>query len=199
MDINNNNNISFKASGVLTVKKALKNGQETVVDVFKLNHAQDDEFIRTCYNTLNENIDKMKAPQKKLYKFFRDFLKDSKTDSQDFYIGIKNGETIIGGYNSYPFCEKVILNNCITPTGKDTLCKDSFLYSLLQETKELYGKDIVGVEMPKFFKIEETNIEQTMFGKMKSRIKKQNPNTKFEKNKETNIDLAKYLDIKELF
>ncbi len=197
MEIQRNNNVSFQASGVTTARRILKNGQEELIDVLKLNHAEDDSFVRTCLESMNANEDRLNTNLKKMRKFFVQFLNDRKCDGQDYYIGVKNGEMITGGFCSTPIFHRVLVNSSVDTLGSK-FNKDNFFYALLTDAKKTYKMGVAGIELNNFFKHDQTSIAKTQIKKAKTLIENRNPNAIFTEFNRENIDLAKLFGVQDI-
>ena len=94
MEINKTNDINFGARKILTSTQKLKNGVENTVEVFLLKKGEDDSFVRTCINGLNENKGCLTPKQSKLSNIFKSFNREG--IDNDLYVAIKDGEQVIG-------------------------------------------------------------------------------------------------------
>lgn len=99
MIIQNSSSTGFRAVGCLTSQNIIKSAQKDIVntvDVFCLNHSNDDKFAKFCIDTLdNPPKNRHLVGFKKFQNFFKDFLKDKISDN-DYYLTIKDGCEITG-------------------------------------------------------------------------------------------------------
>lgn len=197
MEIQRNNNVSFQASGVTTARRILKNGQEELIDVLKLNHAEDDSFVRTCLESMNANEDRLNTNLKKMRKFFVQFLNDRKCDGQDYYIGVKNGEMITGGFSTCPVYRRVVLNSTVDTLGK-RINKEGFFYALLTDVKNVYNVGISGIGIKDFFKHHSYDVPKRNLTRVRNLVENRNPNVTFSPYNQENIDLAKLFGVQDI-
>lgn len=181
-----NNTINFKANRCLTSQKIIKSGKNEVVntvDIFRLNHTEDDKFAKFCINALdNPPTDKRYTLFKKFENFFKDFLQTRISDN-DYYLAIKDGCEITGfakvtqSFNSSreTLVKKLFATN-------DNLQSEQALYRAISKQAEddlsthIIGRNL-NLKLHKFQK-EETN----------PNITNQKSNEKFDLFKFLNID-----------
>lgn len=194
MNIQKTNSPSFGAMRITTISN-----KKNVIDVFKLDsrNINDLNFIKRCKDTLE--INKSKGPKTKMKTFFDNFLKSSSLNTDgDYFIGIKNGETISGGLYTYSFSNNIFSNSLFHQNftnTKDKLAKDSLLYGMFSDTlKNLNDNPGVYVLGPN--SIDE--IKSGYIDKIKNHIETQHPDCVFKEVDEPETDLEELLGIDDI-
>lgn len=135
--------ISFQATKVLSAKKKLPKAKQDVIEVFRLNREEDYGFIKQCNDLFVKNKKlKLSLFEKRCKSLFSDLLVKANASCEDFYIAVKNSETITGCMNSVPFMRNVIPLNLFTRESKAEDVNLLF-YALLKDSQKKYiGFDI---------------------------------------------------------
>ena len=196
MNIQKSSSVNFAAARVLTARAG-----HDIHDIIKLDkfNVNDRNFVRRCQETMAQKSEEQKSNMKKFFKSFAESYKSPFTHDEEYYIGIKNGEKITGGYIAYPchiLDEQYSLRILESFNNKgNKLSKDCLFYSLLADAQKqpidkVYteGSTVLGKHRRGVV------IEAEEIGSLKKQIKTQNPGVKFE---ETNIetDVEEFLGI----
>ena len=197
MNIQNISNTNFGATKILTARQVLPKGKLETIDIFKLNHEADSEFIEKCCNVFsNVKTRNLKLFERRCKSLFSDLLVKANAMSEDFYLAIKNNETIVGCMNSVPFMKDVIPLNLFMRDAKPQNINTMFL-AFLNDSKKSYNgfnikmdslatKTIANENVISFDKIDEVN----------GVIKNEYPNIKFNSKVEMDVNLEDFLGIR---
>lgn len=180
--------INFKANRVLTATKRIKPNAPEIIDVFHIDqrNPKDINFVRNCLQTMKEASQFKSGKQRHIKEFFEDFLTDIKLNCLNFNLAIKDGERIVGGYESIPVASKEIITKVFFNTEKSNseFVGDSLIYNFLTESKDC---------IPHLSKDVKKSIAEKIVG-----IDLKNPHVKFEKNVSSkDEDLLKVMGIDE--
>ena len=132
-------NTNFKAlklsTGVHNFNMSKKAPLE-VIDIVKLRRGQDDEFVRQCYDILNENPKTRGAKRENLKNFFSNFLKD--TDNKDYILAIKDRSEIVAAYknNKNEYAINPLKANYFVKNYK--FIKDTLFYGLMNDWTSIF-------------------------------------------------------------
>ena len=138
MQIQQISNTNFRATRVLTTKRIL-NAKPKTIEVFRLNRDEDFLFIKRCVDLFAKNKkQKWTMFEKRCKSLFSDFLTIANASSEDYYIAVKNNETIVGIMNSLPFAQKVIPLNLFTRQNSPETTNTMF-YSFLKDSQRNYN------------------------------------------------------------
>ena len=189
MNIQPNSNVNFQANRILV---AQKNNGKCVLDVFKLRISEDKPFAFKCYNALcSKQTKDLTAKQKDLKDFFVAFLLDKSSKLRNYYLGIKNGETLELGLINWQY-----YNMVQTVSQRKLLCikdfiKDTVNYAFLADIKKTYPvKSLNFLESSgKYKRIAGTELELEL-----SNIQNRLKDTKLTSSNER-INLNKFLGI----
>lgn len=185
MDIQRTSAVNFGATRVLSISKG-----QYIADVFKLNRndINDVNFVRKCAQTL------AKRPGKATMKTFCQSFLLNNYPNASYYIGIKNGDIISGGYSVHKINDGVRLGSAFYNIEHSELSKDSWVYSLLAETqKSASNADIDGGWLRGFllagYLDERTKISNDKIDGIKKQIESKYPKHVFEtSNEEVNLE-----------
>lgn len=188
MNIHNTQNINFGATRVLTVRAASKTNPE-VLEIFRLNHDEDLGFIKKCYEMLKNNRKlKLNLFEKKFKSLFSDLLVKANAVSEDFYLAIKNNETIVGCMNSVPFNRDVIPLNLFARESKSEI-SDSLFYAFLKDSQANYNNFNIKMDVLTNAKDDEARIMPKEIDSYKNLIRSENRKYRFKsENEKVNMD-----------
>ena len=140
MEIQNYSSINFNANLVTRTTRYYKTGKTPkteIMEVFKLNKS-DIPFAEKCCNELSKHHRRdLVYLQKKMKFFFASFLQDKTSQSNDYYLAVKNNKEISGGIISIPFRNAVFISDAFSMCPKDYNI-DILTYAFLSGTKADY-------------------------------------------------------------
>lgn len=199
-NIKMNSTPTFQARRVLSLDKLAKNMPPKSVDVFQLSES-DIDFAKNCVEVLSGRKELNKF-QKSLKNFFKMFVNEyseigsnSFYRSQNYYLSIKDGETISGLTHSFQLDDVMSLNGGALMDATK-MNKDGLLYAVLNGTKSSKCEELSGAgTLGKVFKLDSEFLNKKEYMKLAREIKKSNPDTTFDTKPVENVDLAKFLDI----
>ena len=189
MQIQQISNTNFKATRVLTSKRILKAKPETI-EVFRLNRDEDFSFIKRCVDAFAKNkYLKLAAFEKRCKSLFSDFLVKANASSEDYYIAVKNNETIVGIMNSLPFARKVIPLNLFTRQNSPETTNTMF-YSFLKDSQKNYnGYNIKMDVLSTKTLADDTFIKPEEINSVTKKIRVEYPKVRFSPENESGINL----------
>lgn len=185
MDIQRTSAVNFGATRVLSISKG-----QYIADVFKLNRndINDLNFVGKCAQTLAK-----RPGNTTMKKFFESFWYNDYPNAS-YYIGIKNGDIISGGYSTHKINDGVRLGSAFYNIEHSELAKDSWIYSLLAETqKSASNADIYNGWAPSSllaeYLDERSKISNDKIDGIKKQIESKYPKHVFEtSNEEVNLE-----------
>lgn len=196
MNIQSPQGINFGATRVLSTYS-----KQSVVDILKLdiNNQSDVRFAKKCSQTIAKEYkhrhpsnNTQKKPQ--LQKFFNKFLRSQMPNfNGDYYVAIKDGEKILGGFSSYPYAKSTVLEPPILKNRYKAHI-DSMLYSALSDI----NKESTSLSRADSFRFPERVIDIKNASKIKTKIRKQHPTLKFDDKKVKNVNLEEYFGINDI-
>lgn len=197
MNIQSTTSPNFQATKVLTAKKVLKNGTQEIYDVFKLNYKEDTNFIKKCNNLFKNNTTKnLSGFHKRLKNLFDNFLNKDNAMSEDFYLTIKDNESVVGCMNSVPVFNNVIPLNLTTKKYKDT--KKILFYSFLNDSQKNYNNTSIDMNKLKTTNLtKKSEIKSNEIDSIKKEIKQNLPDFKIKTENKENINLEEILGTKD--
>lgn len=145
MQIQNNNTINFQANRILCTRKMLQNGNEDVIEVFKLN-SFDKNFVERCYNAIELGETRCGKNRfiNNLKKFFSDFrsiyAKKGWYDEFTHLIAVKNSEQIVGVAEINESCAPCSYLNKFTYVNNDKFIEKTLKYALITNAQNLTKK-----------------------------------------------------------
>ena len=190
MNIQNTSNIDFQATRVLTVKRNLPRGKSDIVEVFRLNQAEDQDFIKQCYDLFvkNKNL-KLNMFEKRCKSLFSDLLVKANASSEDFYLAVKNNERIVGCLNSLPFMRDVVPLNLFTREDSSENINTLFYAFLKDSQKKYIGFNIKMDVLSRKTIADKELIKFSQIDSIKNKIKKASPKLRFKSEEKNKIDL----------
>lgn len=188
MDIQRTSGVNFGATRVLTVSK-----EKYITDVYRLNRndISDVNFIKRCCSTLTKKPD---CPKISMKKFFESFLNDRPPSSKNYYVEIKDGETISGGFTAYSRKDSMRAGSIFyNHFNYSQLAKDCLAYSLLSEVQKVSPNTYVVdfQEIGSFLKSyhNDWRIPAEKIAGVKNQIASKYPNHTFDtSNEEVNLE-----------
>lgn len=189
MQIQQISNTNFKATRVLTSKRILNAKPETI-EVFRLNKDEDFQFVKRCVDAFTKNkYLKLAAFEKRCKSLFSDFLVKANASSEDYYIAVKNSETIVGIMNSMPFARKVIPLNLFTRQNSPETTNTMF-YSFLKDSQKNYnGYNIKMDVLSTKTLADDTFIKPEEINSVTKKIRVEYPKVRFSPENESGINL----------
>lgn len=124
---------NFKAIRLATVTNYKKNFE--IIDIVRLNK-KDDEFIRQCYDTLNNNPLTKSSKRLTLQKFLQKFLQSSdKSDCprKGYILAIKNRSEIVAGYEDNRYDDDIKPNKAFYMLKNYKFVRDCLFYGLIND------------------------------------------------------------------
>ena len=198
MNIQNITDTSFQARKILTTQRFYRvagSPKGEMIEVFKLNLAEDRNFVRKCSSILNNRFTRELAGlQRQLKTFFNEFLNASVSSSNDYYLAIKNSETICGGITSTPVGGTLHITQAFSENPKNFYL-DNIFYAVLNEAQNSY--EGYGINSYNFVNGYGSKIDSSEISGVKRKIKTMHSNTQYNFRKENNVDLEEVLDIKD--
>lgn len=199
MKINSSTETTFQAKRIMNIQRYYKSGncpQSEVVDVFRLNKKDDLAFVKRCNEVMSSRLMRDLEPlQKQLKVFFKSFLDDFKTDSNDYYLAIKNREIILGGMVSVPVKDTLHITQAFSAYPKEYNL-GSIFYAYLADSKSRYDDYMIQTNGKIKGLNSESKILPEEFSVTKRRISLLHKGT-FYKPESDNIDIEEFLDIKD--
>ncbi len=200
MQIQNNTNVNFQAKRIMTVNKHFSSNnfpKTEVLDIFKLDKVKDWDFARQCYAMLTTRKTRdLNSVQKNLKVFFESFLKDRKTDYNDYFLSIQDNERLVGGLVTTPFNNTLHVLQAFHTLPKDYNL-ETILYALFDDSKKNYaGYKINTNGLLKDFKANQEILPEK-FASEKRKFSHKRPCTVFKTQKDNNVDLEEFLGIKD--
>ena len=197
MKIQQTQNTNFKANKVSTTLRYSQKGAKEMIEVFKLNPTEDKAFAQKCYFALSQKFTReLEAPQKRLKEFFKDFLGKFAVD-KEYFLAIKNEETIAGGMITMPFDKSVWTISSFSTYPKDFNISALF-YSLITDSQNSHkGYDIDIKNHRNDFSYFKERITPSQMTYVKKVIKDKQPLTTFIKEKYEKTDLDDVLNTKD--
>lgn len=189
MNIQPNTNTNFGANQILI---AQKNNRTAVVDIFKLNICEDKPFAHKCYSALcKKHTRDLTSKQKDLKDFFKAFLGEDASQTRNYYLSIKNGETLESGIVAWK-CFNIVQ----TASQRKLFCiqdyvKEALNFGFLSDIKKTYHVKSLNFLEPNgsYKKITGNEIESEL-----KEIQKRLDNVTLEPRNEK-VDLNKFLGI----
>lgn len=185
MDIQRTSAVNFGATRVLSISKG-----QYIADVFKLNRndINDLNFVGKCAQTLAK-----RPGNTTMKKFFESFWYNDYPNAS-YYIGIKNGDIISGGYSANKINDGVRLDIVFNNIEHNELSRDSWIYSLLAETQkpnvnvDVYDSWRPGTLLSEYVD-ERSKISSEKIDGIKKQIESKYPKHVFEtSNEEVNLE-----------
>lgn len=130
----------------------------------------------------------------KLQKFFDNFLKSHfPYHDQDYFIAIKNGEKILGGFSSSPFLNSTVIEAPAWNTGV-AMHMETMLYAALSNI----NKNSLYISGINCFKLLEQTMHVKDINNIKTNIQNHYPSVKFDETKVNNVNLEEYFGINDI-
>lgn len=198
MNVQKITDTNFQARKILTTQRYYKvhNIPKTeVIEVFELNQIKDKDFVRKCACILNKNLTRnLPALQKQLKSFFNDFLETKLWGSKDYYLAIKDSQTILGGMATTPYANTVHITQAFADYPKSSNI-DNIFYAVLNNTQGLYPN--YSITTHNYIKDCNPYITGEEIGSLKRNIRTKHTGTIYDIHKKNNFDLEEILDIKD--
>ena len=194
MEIQRNYAPSFGAVKVLKVT----NGNEAM-DIFKLNISDknDINFIKKCRQALGENSSK-----KNMSAYFDRFLQ-SKTSCYEgnYYLGIKNGESIHSGFETKNAGDTISYRKLGFTNDYKRFTTDCWLYSLISDAQKTNpNKSITDdtLESSLLKRYNTDTVHSNEIDKLKAKIESKYPKASFVDNDRAETNLEEFLGINDI-
>lgn len=198
MNIQKTSNTNFKARKILTTQRYFKSGnipRTEEIELFELNQMKDTSFARRCYRVLSNIHTRELGPLQKQLKFFlKDFLENRLWGTKNYYLAIKNSETICGGISTTDYADTIHITQAFSEQPKNHNL-ESLFYGLLSTTKE--KPDKLKFKQYNNIKTLDSEIPTDSVDSLKRKISTIHCGTIYDTQRENNMDLEEILDIKD--
>ena len=184
--------INFKANLVSRTSRYYSSRRQVkseVIEIFKLDKS-DVPFAEKCVNIL-AHYHKRELPglQKRIKVFFENFVNEKDFASKDYYLAVKNSNSISGGVISLPIADKVFVLDSFSSYPK-SYNMDILTYGFFTGIKEEYPVHTVATNgYFDRFKNKKTEFRTSRIPEIKRDIKSFYTGSIFEKVKPEKIDL----------
>lgn len=194
--IRTNESPSFKATRVLTATQKIKGQAPNIVDVFSLNKNNQNDvfFAKICLNEIN-NRKNCSTNTLQIKRLFQKFLNNEfplSDKNKRFFIEIKNGEKITGGYITDSFNSRMTILDAATQNYQDNLTVNARKYNYYKDCLNS-SCDILDFDSLEYKHLNKDDIAN----KLESLTFSTQQNSKYEKieNSKQDIDLFKFMGI----